>query len=189
MKKINLLAAILLTGSTLFAQTRWAVDKAHAKIGFNVTHMMLSDVDGNFRKFDASIISSKDDFSDAVFEITIDAASINTDNEARDNDLKSDHFFDVAKYPKITFKSTSVKKIDAKTYKVTGDLTIHGVTKQVNLDLTLNGMGKSMRTQKPVAGFNVEGKINRTDFGVGTVPKAAVGDEIRIKAHGEFAQE
>src|ERR1700730_16514000 len=119
MKKINLLAAMLLACTTLFAQTKWAVDKAHAKVGFTVTHMMLSEVDGNFKKFDAHIISSKEDFTDAVFEITIDAASINTDNESLDNDLKSDHFFDVAKYPQITFKSTSVEKTDAKNYKLT----------------------------------------------------------------------
>jgi len=76
MKKIKLLAAILLLSTTLFAQTKWTVDKAHSKIGFSVTHMMLSDVDGNFRKYEARIISSKEDFSDAVFEITIDANSI-----------------------------------------------------------------------------------------------------------------
>jgi polyisoprenoid-binding protein YceI len=189
MKKINLLAAFLLAGTTLFAQTKWAVDKAHAKIGFTVTHMMLSEVDGNFKKFDARIISSKEDFTDAVFEITIDAASINTDNEARDNDLKGDHFFDVAKYPQITFKSTSIEKIDAKNYKLNGNLTMHGVTKPVTLNLTLNGTGKSMMTHKPVAGFKVTGTINRTDFGVGTAPAAMVSDKIELRANGEFGQE
>ena len=189
MKKINLLAAMLLASTTLFAQTKWAVDKAHAKIGFTVTHMMLSEVDGNFKKFDARIISSKEDFTDAVFEITIDAASINTDNEARDNDLKGDHFLDVAKYPQITFKSTSIEKIDAKNYKLNGNLTMHGVTKPVTLNLTLNGTGKSMMTHKPVAGFKVTGTINRTDFGVGTAPAAMVSDKIELRANGEFGQE
>jgi polyisoprenoid-binding protein YceI len=189
MKKITLLAAILVAGTTLFAQTKWTVDKAHAKVGFTVRHMMLSDVDGNFKKFDASIIASKEDFSDAVFEISIDAASINTDNDMRDNDLKSDSYFDVAKYPQITFKSTSVNKAGDKNYKVTGNLTMHGVTKPVTFDLTLNGVGKSIMTHKPVAGFKVTGKISRTDFGVGTAPKAMVGDEITLKANGEFGQE
>lgn len=189
MKKIKLLAAILLLSTTLFAQTKWTVDKAHSKIGFSVTHMMLSDVDGNFRKYEARIISSKEDFSDAVFEITIEANSINTENESRDNDLKSDHFFDVAKYPQITFKSTSVEKANDKKYKVTGNLTIHGVTKPVTLELTLNGVGKSMMTKKPVAGFKVTGKIDRTDFGVGSVPSAMVSDKIELKASGEFEQE
>jgi polyisoprenoid-binding protein YceI len=189
MKKITLLATILLTSAALFAQTKWTVDKAHAKIGFTVTHMMLSEVDGNFKKFDASLVSSKDDFTDGVFDITIDVSSISTDNDNRDNDLKSDHYFDVAKYPTITFKSTSISKIDAKKYKVAGNLTMHGVTKPVTLDLTLNGTGNSMMTKKPVAGFKVTGTISRTDFGVGTAPKAMVGDEITLRANGEFGQE
>jgi len=189
MKKITLLSAILVVSTTLFAQTKWNVDKAHAKIGFTVTHMMLSEIDGNFKKFDASMISSKDDFSDAVFEITIDPASINTDNETRDKDLKSDHYFEVAKYPVITFKSTSVSKIEEKKYKVTGNLTMHGVTKPVSFDLTLIGVGKSMMTHKPVAGFKATAAINRTDFGIGTAPKAMVGDEIPIRANGEFDQQ
>ena len=189
MKKIALLAAILVGSTTLFAQTKWTADKAHSKIGFAVRHMMLSDVDGNFRKFEAHLISSKEDFTDAVFEITIDAASINTDNESRDNDLKSDHFFDVEKYPEIRFKSTSISKTGDKNYKVTGNLTMHGVTKPVTLDLTLNGVGQSMMTHKPVAGFKVTGTLSRTDFGVGTAPKAMVGDEITIRANGEFGQE
>ncbi|HEY5325810.1 MAG TPA: YceI family protein [Mucilaginibacter sp.] len=188
MRKITLFGAILLASAALFAQTKWNVDKAHAKIGFTVTHMMLSEVDGNFKKFEASLTSSKDDFNNAVFEITIDAASVNTDNERRDNDLKSDHFFDVAKYPAITFKSTSINKIDAKKYKVTGNLTMHGVTKPVTLDLTLNGVGNSMMTHKPVAGFKVTGTLNRIDFGVGTAPAAMVGDEITLRANGEFDQ-
>ncbi|WP_094572858.1 YceI family protein [Mucilaginibacter xinganensis] len=189
MKKINLLLAVLLTSSTLFAQTKWNVDKAHAKVGFTVTHMMISDVDGNFKSFDASITASKADFSDAVFDLSIDAASISTDNDMRDGDLKGEHYFDVAKYPKITFKSTSISKVDDKTFKLTGNLTMHGVTKSIVLDLTLKGMGKNMRTQKPVAGFKVSGTIDRTDFGVGTAPAAMVSTKIELRANGEFGQE
>src|ERR1700733_1297399 len=156
MKKMFLLAAgLLMTGTALFAQTKWKVDKAHAKIGFSVRHMMLSDVDGYFRKFEATIISSKPDFSDAVYEITIDVASINTDNDSRDNDLKSDKYFDVAKYPEITFKSTSLEKKSENTYSVTGNLTMHGITKPVTLEVKLNGTGTGQMTHKPVAGFKV----------------------------------
>jgi polyisoprenoid-binding protein YceI len=189
MKKINLLAMALLFSATLFAQTKWTVDKNHAKIGFTVTHMMLSEVDGNFKKFDATVTSSKPDFSDAVFELTIDAASISTDNDNRDNDLKGEHYFDVAKYPQITFKSTSISKVDDKKYKVTGDLTMHGITKPITLDLTLNGTGTSMMTHKPNAGFKVTGEINRTDFGVGTAPAAMVSTKIELRANGEFGQQ
>jgi len=184
MKKLNLLVAALLISGNLFAQSKWRVDKAHAKVGFAVKHMMLSSVDGYFKKFDASIISSKEDFSDAVFEVTIETASVSTDNDARDKDLRSAHFFDVTKFPKITFKSTSVNKVDDKTYKVSGNLTIHGVTKPVKLDLTLS----SKATKKSVE-VKVAGKINRTDFGVGSDPAAMIGEEITLKVNGEFEQE
>ena len=189
MKKINLLAAaLLLTTTTLFAQ-KWTADKAHSKIGFTVTHLMLSEVDGSFKKFDASFTASKPDFTDAVFTITAEVASVGTDNDARDNHIKSPDFFDAAKYPQITFKSTSITKVDDKKYKLVGNLTMHGVTKQESFDLTLNGVGKNMRTQKPLAGFKVTGTINRTDFGVGTMPAAMVSESIDIRAVGEFGQE
>jgi polyisoprenoid-binding protein YceI len=189
MKRISLaILAVLVATLTSFAQ-KWTVDKAHAKVGFTVTHLMLSDVDGNFKKFDASITSSKDDFSDAVFDLTLDAASVNTDNDMRDNHLKGADFFDVAKYPQITFKSKSVTKTEGNKYKVSGDLTMRGVTKPVVLDLTLNGIGKNMRTQKPLAGFKVTGTINRTDFGVGSMPGAIVSEAIEIRAGGEFGKE
>jgi len=189
MKKIALLVAVLLVSTTLFAQTKWIVDKAHSKIGFSVRHMMLSGVDGSFRKFEAHLFSSKEDFTNAVFDITIDVASINTDNESRDKDLKSDHFFDVAKYPEIKFKSTSISKIDSKNYKLTGNLTMHSVTKAVTFNLILNGAGQSTMNHKAVAGFKVTGTLSRTDFDIGSVPKAIVGDEITINASGEFTQE
>ena len=186
MKKINLLTAILAVSSTTIAQTKWKVDKTHAKIGFTVTHLTVSEVDGNFEKFDASIVSSKSDFSDAIFEITADVNSVNTDNETRDNHIKGPDFFDAVKYPVITFKSRTVNKIDDKKYKITGELTMHGVTKIITLDLILNGMVKDTQSQKPLAGFKVSGTINRNDFGVGRVPAAMVGDDIEIKASGEF---
>ncbi|MDB5151720.1 MAG: polyisoprenoid-binding protein [Mucilaginibacter sp.] len=188
MKKINLLAALLMLGSTAFAQTKWEANKAHCKVGFTVTHLSISEVDGNFKKFDASLTSSKPDFTDAVFELTADAASLNTDNDMRDNDLKSDHFFDVAKFPTITFKSTGVTKVSDKAYKLTGELTMHGVTKPVTLDLTVTGTSKNMRTQKPIAGFKITGVINRNDFGVGHMPSAMVSEEVEIRAVGEFDQ-
>ncbi len=189
MKKINLLAAVLMLCSPVFAQTKWTVNKAHAKVGFTVTHLTISEVDGNFKKFDATLTSSKPDFSDAVFEVTADVGSVNTDNDMRDNDLKSDHFFDAVKFPTLTFASKSITKTGDKTYKLTGDLTMHGVTKQVALDLAITGTGKNMRNQKPIAGFKVTGTINRNDFGVGKMPAAMVSDNVDLRAVGEFDQE
>jgi polyisoprenoid-binding protein YceI len=112
----------------------WSLDKNHAKLGFTITHLMVSDVEGWFKSFDAKITSSADDFSDAQVEMTADVSSINTDNEMRDKHLKSPDFFDVAKYPGISFKSTTFRKVSDNIYKVTGDLTMHGITKTIELD-------------------------------------------------------
>lgn len=189
MKKFNLLAMLLLLGTTAFAQTKWVVNKPHAKVGFTVTHLAVSDVDGNFKKFDATVTSSKTDFSDAVFEVTMDVASVNTDNDMRDNDLRSNNYFDAAKYPTITFASKSITKTGDKTYKLAGDLTMHGVTKPVNLDMVVTGTGKNMQNQKPIVGFRITGTINRNDFGVGHVPSAMVSEDVQLRAVGEFDQQ
>ena len=187
MKKLSLSIVALLFTVIAFAQ-KWNVDKAHSKLGFTVTHLLISEVDGSFKKFDASITATKEDFSDGVFELSADVNSISTDNEMRDGHLKKPEFFDVEKTPTITFKSTSISKTADKKYKLTGNLTMKGVTKPVTLDLTLTGIGKNMRTQKPIAGFKVTGTLKRTDFGVGTTP-SAVSDEIEIRAVGEFGKE
>ena len=188
MKKLNILAVLVLASGSAFSQT-WAVDKAHAKVGFGITHMMISEVGGSFKMFDASITASKDDLSDAVFEISADIASINTDNENRDNDLKSANYFDVAKFPKLTFKSTSFKKVEGNKYKVAGDLTIKGVTKAVEMDVTLNGPVTHPRNKKLMAGFKVSGTIKRTDFGVGSPGGAMLSEEVLIIANGEFVKQ
>jgi polyisoprenoid-binding protein YceI len=187
MKKVTLLTAFLFSSVATFAQT-WTVDKAHAKVGFTATHMLISDVDGNFKAFDAKITASKPDFSDAVVEVTADVNSIDTDNDRRDADLKSDKFFDAAKYPNLTFKSTSFKKAEGKNYKVTGDLTMHGVTKPVTMDVVMNGPVTNQMNKKEMVGFKVSGTVKRADFNLGTIPVAVVGDEITIRANGEFVK-
>ena len=139
MKKVNLiLAAVVISAASADAQT-WSIDKAHSKLGFGVTHLMVSDVEGSFKSVEAKITSSKDDFSDAVIELTADVNSINTDNEQRDTHLKSPDFFDAAKFGSLNFKSSSFKKVEGKKYKATGELTMHGVTKTVTLDVIFNG--------------------------------------------------
>jgi polyisoprenoid-binding protein YceI len=188
MKKIAMLAAVMFVSATSFAQ-KWNVDKAHSKVGFTLTHLMLSEVDGNFKKFDATITSSKEDFSDAIFELTADVKSVSTDNEMRDGHLQKPDMFDTEKFPQISFKSTSISKVDAKNYKLAGNLTMKGVTKPVTFDLTLNGVGKNQRTQKPIAGFKLTGTIKRTDFGVGGMPSAVVSEDIEVRAVGEFGKE
>lgn len=184
--------ATLLTLSTAYAQT-WAVDKAHSKVGFTVTHLMLSEVDGNFKTFDAKITSSKPDLSDAVFEFSTDINSIDTGNERRDGDLKGERWFDAAKYPSLTFKSISFKKIADKKYKVAGDLTMHGVTKPVALDVTMAGPtqmpGRDGKPGPEKAGFKMTGTLKRTDFGVGGAGAMPVSEEVELKATGEFTKQ
>lgn len=191
MKKLFVFAAVavssVLFSFKAFAPTTWAVDKMHAKLAFSITHMGISDVEGQFKTFDATINAPGDDFTNAQIELTADANSFDTDNDARDKHVKSDAFLDVAKYPTISFKSTGVKKTGANTYVIAGNLTMHGVTKPVSLNATVRtGVGMN---KKPVAGFKITGTINRTDFGVGSgFGSAVLSNEVTIAANGEFGQ-
>ncbi len=163
----------------------WTIDKSHSKLNFSVSHLMVSDVDGSFKDFDAKITTSKEDFSDAVVSITADVNSINTGIDKRDTHLKSADFFDATKYPKMTFISKTFKKIDDKNYKVTGDLTMHGITKTVVLNAFAR-TGTNPMSNKSVVGFKVTGEIKRLDFGIGTgSPKSMIGDEVAIVANLE----
>ena len=186
MKKLVTLAVALVFTAAAYAQT-WTVDKAHAKIGFNITHLSLSEVEGQFRNFDASITSSKADFSDAVFTFTAQTASVFTDNDKRDEHLKSPDFFDATKNPTITFTSTSFKKTTGKSFKLTGNLTMHGVTKTVTFNGTYSGPAEHPMSKKMTAGFKITGKVKRTDFGISKdTPSAMLSDEVEITANGEF---
>lgn len=185
MKKTIAIFALALVAFGVQAQT-WNVDKAHAKLGFSITHLMISDVDGNFKTFEATITSSKDDFSDAVFDISADIAGIDTDNENRDKDLNSEGYFNAAAFPKLTFKSTSFTKVEGNKYKLVGDLTIKGVTKPVEMAVTING--PIDRRGKKVIGLKVTGMFKRTDFGVGKPGGAMVSEEVTLIANGEFVK-
>jgi len=188
MKKLNILFVALLVAGAASAQT-WSLDKSHAKLGFGVTHLLVSDVEGTFNQFDAKITSSKDDLSDAVIELTAEAASINTNSEGRDKHLRSADFFDVEKFAQVTFKSKSFTKVEGKKYKLVGDLTMHGITKSVILDVTFNGTATHPYNKKTIAGFKISGTIKRSDFAVGgATPSAIVSDEVTIAANAEFVK-
>lgn len=182
MKKINILLAMLLFGAGgAFAQTTWTIDKAHSKIGFNVTHMAISEVEGNFKDFDASLVTKSDDFNGAEVTFNAKTASIDTDIERRDNHLRSPDFFDAEKYPELSFKGNLVKQ--GGQYKLKGDLTMHGVTKPVEFDVTYGGTINTGRGEK--AGFRISGKLNRHDYGLtwnNKVPtgELVVSDEVEI---------
>lgn len=187
MKKINTLFALLLLTGVAFAQTTWTIDKNHSKVGFNVTHMGVSEVEGKFNEFDGTVLAKSDDFNGAVIEFTSKTASIDTDNEKRDGHLKSPDFFEAEKYPETKFKGTLVK--DGGKYKLKGDLTMHGVTKPVELDVTYGGTVDTGKGKK--AGFKLTGKVNRKDYGLkwdNKVPtgELIVSDDVEIVAKIEL---
>jgi len=189
MRKAIILFAAVMLGTAAFAQTTWTNDKMHSKLGFTITHLSVSDVDGIFTDFTCTITASKPDFSDAQFQLTVNTTSINTDVDYRDKDLRSASYFDVAKYPTITFKSTGVSTVSANHYKLSGNLTLHGVTKPVTLDLWYRGTIVNPMTKKDDAGFKLTGTINRTDFGIApNAPNAMLSTDVIINANGEFAK-
>lgn len=189
MKKAFILIAAALLNTAAFAQTTWNSDKMHSKLQFTITHLAVSDVDGWFKDFSATIVSSKPDFSDAKFTLTVNTASVNTDVDQRDNHLRSADFFDVANYPTLTFTSTGISKTSANHYKLTGNLTLHGVTKPVTLDLWYRGTITNPMSKADDAGFQVTGTIKRSDFGFGSKYGAPMlSDEVAIRANGEFAK-
>jgi polyisoprenoid-binding protein YceI len=170
--------------------TTWKIDPTHSEINFKVKHMLVSTVRGNFDKFDADIETNKEDFSDAVIKFEADINTINTNNEQRDAHLKSADFFDGENHPKMTFKSTSVKKISDFEMQVKGNLTLHGVTKEVTLDVIYNGTVSGFG-DSTVAGFEVRGKVNRFDFGLhwNSLTEAGgvvVSNEVKIEILAEF---
>lgn len=188
MKKVLGVLLLSVVSFAGFSQT-WNADKAHAKIGFSIVHMSLSDVDGGFGEYDASFTATKPNLSDAKFDISISVASVNTGNSMRDGHLQKDDMFDAAKNPKITFKSTGIKNVKGNAYKVTGDLTVKGVTKKVIWDAVITGPIEDQRSKKMKAGIKITGSIKRTDFGVSNMPAMALSEEVEIRAVGEFVKD
>jgi polyisoprenoid-binding protein YceI len=174
MKTLNVLFVALVVSVSAFGQANWSIDKSHSKIGFSVVHMAVTDVEGNFKDFDATVNSKTEDFNGAEVTFTAKAASIDTDNEKRDGHLKSGDFFEVEKYPEITFKGKLVK--DAGQYKLAGDFTMHGVTKPVSFDVKYGGQINTGRGTK--AGFRLNGQINRKDFGLTWDNKVPTGELV-----------
>ena len=173
-------------------KTKWAIDPAHTEIQFKVKHLVISTVSGKFEKFDGSVYASSTDFSDAEVDFYADVNTINTGQPDRDAHLKSPDFFDAANYPKLTFKSKSVKKTGDNTYIMTGDLTIRGTTKSVQLTVEYGGTTKDPWGNTK-AGFEITGKINRKDFGLSwnAVTEAGglvVAEEVKLQLAVELAK-
>lgn len=163
--KIAALFAVLLISTAYTQAANWKFDVVHSSVQFEVSHLVIATATGNFKTFDGEVIADKDDFQDAKINFTIDVKSINTENQKRDDHLRSADFFDADNHPKMTFKSTSFKKVKGNKYKLTGNLTMRGVTKNITLEVTYNGMIKDPWGNTK-AGFKIKGSLNRFDFGL-----------------------
>jgi len=172
--------------------TTWAFDPTHSELTFKVKHLMITNVKGEFRNFQATLASNGEDFDGAAAGATIEVGSIYTNNDDRDGHLKSGDFFDAEQFPQITFESTNFKKVDAENGKLTGNLTIKGVSKEVTLDVEFGGISKDPWGNLK-AGFSVEGKINRNDFNLGwnaalETGGVLVSEEVKIAAEIQFVK-
>jgi polyisoprenoid-binding protein YceI len=183
MRKIMglLLAIIAIAGSALAAD-EYKIDPNHSSVNFSVTHLMVSTVNGRFNTFEGKIILDDKDITKSSVNVTIKTTSINTDNTGRDTDLRSAGFFDVEKFPEITFQSKSVEK-KGNDYVAHGTLTIKGVGKDVDLPFELKGPADAGKMGK-VMGAHASLTVNRQDFGVAKAP-GMVGNEVKIDLNVE----
>ena len=193
MKKIVLAISILTLSANLFAQSNtWKTDPAHSNVRFTVTHMAISEVEGQFTSFNGTMISSKPDFTDAQIDFIVDVKSINTGNEMRDKHLKSPDFFNADSFPQMKFTSISIRKISDKKYVLEGDLTIRDVTKHVTFDVTYGGTIKDGYGNTR-AGFKATTTINRLDYHLNwnkTVEAGAVvSADVDVVITAEFIQQ
>ena len=173
--------------ATVTAQSTWKADNAHSKVGFSITHLMISEVEGHFGEFDIQA-TADEEFSKPDFTVDVKTASIDTDNDRRDEHLRSGDFFDAESHPSLIFKTTSFEKTGEKTFELTGDLTLHGVTKPVTLEGKLNGIITDQRSQKLKAGLKLTGTVDRLAFGVGS-DTPTLGDEVEMTINLEMAQQ
>ncbi len=166
--------------------TTWTIDPAHANAQFTVRHLSISNVSGQFNKMSGTVQLDPKDITKTVVNATIDVASIDTRDSHRDDDLKSDGFFDVAKYPTMTFVSTKIEQAGPGKLKMTGNLTIHGVTKVVTFDVDGPSEAITDPWKNQRRGASATTTINRRDFGIVKYPAAAIGDDVKITLDIEF---
>jgi polyisoprenoid-binding protein YceI len=172
---------------------KWAIDLAHSEINFKVKHLMISTVTGKFTEFTATVESENDDFQDAYITFEAQTASVTTRNEHRDEHLRSADFFDAEQHPTMRFTSTGFKQIKGSEYELNGNLTIRGITHPVTLAVEYNGTHKDPWGMIK-AGFEMSGKINRTDFGLkwNAITEAGgltVSEEVKIEAFIELTKQ
>lgn len=187
----TLIALCALSAAAHAATETYLFDKSHSKVGFQIRHW-LTKVEGRFTEYDGKILIDRDKPANSSVEITIQASSIDTGQERRDNHLRSADFFEVEKYPTITFKSSKVVPKEKDLYEVTGDLTMHGVTKTIVAPVRHTGFLNLGKQEK--AGFEITFPINRKDYGIvwnRTADQGGVmlGDEVEISVLVEANKE
>ncbi|HEX9980876.1 MAG TPA: YceI family protein [Flavobacterium sp.] len=186
------LIVLLVTPAVKPPTKQWQLDKSHSSISFAVDHLLVSETIGKFEDYSLEVKSDKEDFTDASFSFTAKVNSINTNEPKRDEHLKQEDFFDAAKYPLITFKSTSFRKLKAGGYKIKGELTIKNVTKTVEFNAKFGGIVKDPWGGTR-SGLKIWGAINRFDYGLqyNSILDSgglAVGEEVRFTCNIELIQ-
>ena len=186
--RISGIFALVIAFAATAHAANWKMDQSHTTVGFGVDHLFTS-VQGRFDRFDGTIVFDPEKPESAVVRATVEAASINTNNEKRDKHLRGADFFDVEKYPTLEFESTGLKEWEGKKGKLAGNLTIHGVTKPVEFDVAFLGQG-SDPWGNVRSGFRATLTINRKDYGLNwnkalETGGLLVGDEIEIRIDAE----
>ncbi len=177
---------------TTETKTLWKIDPTHSEVQFKVKHLVISTVTGSFGSFDGQIEADGDDFENAIATFSADINTISTNNEDRDQHLKSEDFFNAEEFPRLKFESKNFEKTGNGEYKVTGDLTIRDVTKEIDLDVVHGGtVGDPYGQTK--AGFEITGSINRKEFGlswnaVTEAGNVVVADKIKLQLNVQFVQ-
>ncbi len=180
-------ALAITTMASAALPTQWELDDSHTRVGFSVSHMGFSTTMGHFSDVEGVVNYDMKAPNQASMEFTIATDSIDTNWDARDKHLKTDEFFNVEKYPTMTFKSTQVKFINPQQAKVTGDFTLLGQTKPLTLDVTLNKIDNSPLTKEPVAGFRATGTIDRAAYGM-TAYASGITTNVPIQIDGELVE-
>jgi len=170
---------------------KWVLDPSHSELTFKVKHMMITNVNGEFKNFSVEV--DGEDIFKSSLKLNVDASSINTNNEDRDNHLKSADFFDVENYDKLTFESNLFEETDDNEYKLHGVLTIKGISKKVILDVEFGGYMKDPYGNEK-AGFSVSGKINRKEFGLNwnaalEAGGVMVSDEVKLSSEVQLVKQ
>ncbi|MBA6154597.1 YceI family protein [Gelidibacter maritimus] len=189
MRKFLTLIALVLFTASAFAQTQWKVDPYHSSLNFNISHSGISIVNGKFQEYTGHLTTNDEALTDANFDFNIKVSSIDTSVENRDNHLRSADFFEVEKYPNMTFKSTKILATGKPNeYLLYGKLTIKDVTKDVIFDVHYGGTVTSDNGQK--LGLKATATINRFDYNINYDPAAAgIGKDVKIVAHLQFAKQ